>query len=273
MEELSRIRARLEGLGELGELVGALRSMAASRAREAQEAFAGTQAYRGVVERAIAEVAILRPDGAAAVPGAAGRVMLVITSENGFVGLFNSRLIEHALQLREPGEALAIIGRRGQIAAAERGVTDPVAFPMTSRVQGVTPLARRIAARLSGLASARIVYARHMPAAAFEPAVLPVLPVGTLPASEGGTPPIVHLPPEALLASLAGEYLFAEIAHTLMETLASENGARMRAMDAASRNIEDRISVLQRDERVARQEKTTTEMLDVVTGAEAVKGG
>ena len=275
MEELSRIKARLESLGELGELVGALRSMAASRAREAQEAFAGTQAYKKVVERAIAEVSMLHPDGAegALRNGAAGRVLLVITSENGFVGMFNTQLIDHALELRTPGERLVIVGRRGQLAAAERGVGDVTAFPMTSRVQGVTALARRIAARFSGVAAARIVFARHRQGAAFDLAAIPVLPFGARSAGPGQTEPVVHLPPGDLLASLASEHLFAEIAHSLMETLASENGARMRAMDSASRNIDDRIATLQRDERVARQEKTTTEMLDVVTGAEAVNHG
>lgn len=272
MEELSRIKARLESLDELGELVGALRSMAASRAREAQDAFAGTRAYRQVVERAIAEVALLVPGGADAVFRDTGtaRALVVITSENGFVGLFNTKLIDHALSLREPDEDLFIVGRRGQIAAAERDVTETAAFPMTSRIQGVTALARTIATRLAEVGAARIVFARHRPGAVFDVEALPVLPFRDIPAPPGLTEPLVHIPPAELLSRLAAEYLFAEIAHSLMESLASENGARMRAMDAASRNIGDRTDLLRRDERIARQERTTTELLDVVTGAEAV---
>ena len=68
MEEQSRIKARLESLGELGELVNVLRSVAASRAREAQQAFEGTRAYKGVVERAIAEVSLLMPEPADRTP-------------------------------------------------------------------------------------------------------------------------------------------------------------------------------------------------------------
>ena len=69
------------------------------------------------------------------------------------------------------------------------------------------------------------------------------------------------------------EYLFAEIAHSLMESFASENSARLAAMDSASRNIDDKLEVLERDARVAWQEETTSDMLDVVTGAEAVNRG
>ncbi len=273
MEDLSRIKSRLESLNELGELVGALRSMAASRTREAQEAFAGTRAYRGVVERSIAEVSLLVPERAkdARRNGLAGRVLIVICSENGFVGLFNSRLIERAIQLRQPDEELVIVGRRGQNTAVERGVASALSFPMASRVQGITTLARRIAAHLSGAAEVRVVFARHMPGAAFEIADSQVLPVGEMSTGTQLTPPVIHLQPDELMARLATEYLFAELAHALMESLASENAARMQAMDSASRNIDERTDSLRRDERVARQEKTTTEMLDVVVGAEAVE--
>lgn len=272
MEEQSRIKARLESLGELGELVNVLRSVAASRTREAQQAFEGTRAYKSVVERAIAEVSLLVPKSADRSPAnaASGRALLVVTSENGFVGLLNSRLIDHALKLKEPDQDLVLVGRRGQIAASERGVANAITFPMTLRVQDVTPLARRIAVRLSGVAWAQAVHARHRPGADFDIVSTPILPMADISANPDGKLPVVHLAPDVLLARLASEYLFAEIAHTLMEALASENGARMRAMDLASRNIDGRIDDLRRDERIARQEKTTTEMLDVVIGAEAV---
>jgi len=272
MEDLNRISARLESLGELGELVGALRSVSATRSREAQDSLAGTQAYRDVVEQAIAEVMLLVPAGFDEVipNGARSRVLLVITSENGFVGGFNARLIDHALVTRDPDEDLVIVGRRGQIAAAERGVAVSTTLSMTSRVQGITALARRIAARLSDAAGARVVFARHMAGAAYAVQTRPVLPFSAPPRAAGPMPPIIHVPPKDLLSDLASEYLFAEVAHALMESLASENGARLQTMDAASRNIADKLDALRRREHVARQEKTTTDMLDVVTGAEAV---
>jgi F-type H+-transporting ATPase subunit gamma len=257
-------------MSELGELVGALRSMSASRAREAQEALEGTRSYCEVVERAIAEVSLLLPDGAEAAEKPKSAALLVLTSENGFVGPFSSHLIERALDERAPEEKLIICGRRGVVALSERGVADAISFPMTSRVQGVTTLARRIASELSECAAARVVFAKRLPGAAFETSVRTVLPLGKTLDISKDTLPVVHVPPGELLALLALEYLFAEIAHCLMESLACENAARMRAMDSASRNIEENVDALRSEERAARQEKTTTEMLDVVTGAEAV---
>ncbi|GHH03206.1 F0F1 ATP synthase subunit gamma [Pseudodonghicola xiamenensis] len=270
MEELSRIQARLDSLGDLDELVGALRSMAASRSREATEAFAGTRAYCDIVERAIDEIAPLVRD-----PGDFGtgeeRVLLVITSENGFVGGFNARLIECMVTERRQDETLIIVGRRGRVTAMEHAATADFGFSMCTHVAGVTGLARRIAARLSNVAAARILYAQHRTGASFDVDVEDVLPLSR-PDGPAAAPPLFQLPPPDLMRSLAGEYLFAKIAHALMESLASENSARLTAMDAASRNIGHKLETLHRDERAARQEKTTNDMIEVVTGAQAVGG-
>lgn len=268
MEELSRIQARLESLGDLGELVGALRSMAASRAREATEAFAGTRAYCGIVERAIAEIAPLA--GELETRSGGERLLLVLSSENGFVGGFNTRVIDRALTERQPGETLIIVGRRGHVTAQEHGLQPDLSFSMVTHVDGVTGLARRIAARLSRVAQARILFAEHRQGASFDVVVEQVLPLAPPQDGDGAAAPLYQLPPAELMQSLAGEYLFAKIAHGLMESLASENGARLVTMDAASRNIARKLELLHRDERAARQEKTTTDMIEVVTGAQAV---
>jgi F-type H+-transporting ATPase subunit gamma len=73
-----------------------------------------------------------------------------------------------------------------------------------------------------------------------------------------------------LLQRLASEYLFAELTRAVMESLASENGARLRVMEAADRNTGDKLEGLRRSENALRQEAITSELLDVVTGSEAI---
>ena len=274
MEDLARIDAQLENLKELGNLIGALRSMAASRARETQEAFARTRAYRKIIEHAISGIApLVQVRQLTALKG--DSVLIVVGSENGFVGGFNTRLVEFAGKVKRPEEKLLLIGRRCHLTAMEHEVRPDGTFSMASRAQEIATIARRIASDLENVRTARILSARYRPGANFEIAETQVLPLEpeTLSDGVGGDAPLHHLPPDKLLESLAHEYLFAELAAALMDSLACENGARLRTMDAASRNIDDRLEKLQRKQRAARQEQTTADMLDVVTGAEAVKRG
>lgn len=274
MEDLARIEARLESHRELSELVGALRSMAASRAREAQEALEGTKQYCAIVERAIREISPIAgyalPDMDEAGHGSAA--VVAVTSENGFVGGFNTQLIDRALEVREPGQRLIIVGRRGEVAASERGIDIDDAIAMTSRRDGVTALSRRLARRLSGATAVQLIFARPTDSAGYQVEDRKVLPLDapTAVSTSRLDAPLYHLPPDELIEGLAREYLLAEIADALMESLASENAARLRTMDAASRNIDERLEKLTREERAARQEQTTADMLEVVTGAEAV---
>ena len=272
MVELARIEARLESVGQLGELVGALRTIAASRMREGQEALDGTRAFCTTVQQAVASIdhGCDRPP-----PEETGKqVLLVITSENGFVGGFNTRIMDHVQDHRRAEEMLFLVGRRGQILAEERDMTVDIAMPMTSRTNGVTQLSRQIAAKLVGVTRAAIVFALHQKSGTFKVAHRQVLPLAPVSGSHiGAQRPLHHLPAAELLAQLASEVLFAEIAQALMQCIISENSARLMTMDAASRNIDERLEKLRRQERMARQEQTTADMLDVIVGSEAVNCG
>ncbi len=269
MEELSRIQARLESLEELDNLVGALRSMAGVRAGEARAALSGTLAYCAVVEQAIGRVA---PMATRRSPEGMGKgALVVVTSENGFVGGFNTRLVEHALAIRVPEERLLVVGRRGRTTAAELGLAPEGDLAMASRATAVTPLARRLARALCDSVTARLLFARTHGAADFEIVAEDVLPPPGLPnaGAPSTPPPLIQIAPDLLLERLAAEYLFAKIADALMESLASESLARLKTMDAASRKIEEKVDKLRREALFARQEKTTADLLDVIVGSEA----
>jgi F-type H+-transporting ATPase subunit gamma len=278
MEALPRLQARITSLEDLREIIRALRATAASHVQEAHGALPGIREYVEVVRAAIVRGAVLLPRSApdAAVAGEADGVMLVLCSEHGFVGAFNERLLDLAAARRRPGQRLVVVGTRGAAVAEERGLEHVRSLAMATHAGGVLGVTRAVARLLAGVASADIVFASYRPGGSFEAAtrrILPLDPALLAGDAQVANPPLHHLPPERLLEQLAEEYLFAEITHAAMESLASENGARLRAMETADHNMGDRLDELQKRARTLRQEAITAELLDVVTGAEAILSG
>jgi F-type H+-transporting ATPase subunit gamma len=278
MEQLPRLQARISSLQELRDLVRALRALAGSHVQEAQGALAGIRRHVEVVEDALAEGAALLPetDGlAASSQPSAASVLIVVCSEHGFVGAFNQRLLDRAEAERKERQELVVIGGRGAILAEERGLEVGWSFPMATHVGGVLGLTRQVAERLAAVSTADVVFGSYRRGGNFEAETRSILPPdpALLVGSGQRSPPLHHLAPDALLQRLASEYLFAEITRAVMESLASENGARLRVMETADHNIGDKLEGLRRSENVLRQEAITSELLDVVTGSEAILGG
>ncbi|MEZ5931054.1 MAG: FoF1 ATP synthase subunit gamma [Alphaproteobacteria bacterium] len=275
MEQLPRLKARIASLKELRNLVRAMRALAASHAQEAQSALGGIRRYVEVVEKAIAEGASLLDDAErlfARSTQAVGSLSIVVAGEHGFAGAFSRRLLDHAVAERKPGQELVVIGRRGAMLAEEMGLDVRQSFAMATHVGGVLGITRHIAAYLREVSTADVVFGSYQKGGSFEPRSKRLLPLdpALLEGREAANPPLHHLEPAALLQQLAEEYFFAELTRAIMESLASENGARLQAMSAADHNIGDKLDKLQRTELALRQESITSELLDVVTGSEAI---
>ena len=179
MEQLPRLKARIASLEELRDLIRALRAMAGSRVQEAQGALAGIRRYAEVVERAIAEnAALLTREPLPTRAGPYDRsVVIVVTSEHGFTGAFNDRLIERAREELRPGDRLAIVGRRGAVLAEESGLTLDWDVPMATHIGGVPGIARRAADHLADVTTARIVFAAYRLGGQYEIEARNILPL------------------------------------------------------------------------------------------------
>jgi len=273
MEQLPRLKARIANLHELRDLFRALRVLAASHVQEAQGALQGIRKYVEVIEHSIAEAAGLLDRLSAAAPQGPGRsVLLVVCSEHGFAGAFNERLLERAAAVREAGQELFVVGSRGAALAAESGFAVDGSLAMATHAEGVLTTARRAAGRLAGANRVDAVYGSYLRGGSFQEQTQQLLPLdpALLQAAAPRSPPLHHLAPEILLQRLADEYLFAEITRAIMESFASENAARLRVMEAADHSIGEKLETLHRRENTLRQDAITEELIDVVTGSEAI---
>lgn len=277
MEHHARLQARISNLGELRDLVRMMRGLAGSRLQQAQDALVGVERYVEIVERSIARAAVLLSlDRRHAVPAmsAGGDALIVVASEHGFVGGFNDRLVERVQSLAAPGLRLGVIGRRARTLMEERGLSVDWSLPMATHVGGVIGVTRRLADYLADVTGADILFGRYAGSGSYEIEQRRILPLdpALLQGVDEGPLPLHQLPPTVLIEYLAREYLFAEISRAVTESMATENAIRLRVMESAGEGIDNKVEALTRQEQNLRQEEITTELLDVVTGADAVLG-
>lgn len=120
-----------------------------------------------------------------------------------------------------------------------------------------------------------IVYAQFKSAMTQEVVVEPLLPIVPMKADEEDSPAIdfIYEPSKrALLDRLLPMYVEIEVYRALLESVASEHGARMTAMDSATKNASDLVDRLTLQYNRARQAAITTELMEIISGAEALKG-
>jgi F-type H+-transporting ATPase subunit gamma len=284
VQRLADLQNRIRSLGDLRDVVGAMRSLSAVRVQQAQETLLAIRQYASIVESALAEAAPRSPP-ASGLPSGDDPDALTTTavvafgSEHGFVGAFNDHVLDHAIaHLGRAGDPLLLVGTRAAMIAAER--RRPIAWtcPMASHVGGVDEVALRtaeeIARRAAGeLTRVVLVYTRCSGGATWRLVAETLLPFDVapyLPRRRDKPPPISNLASKELFDKLVEELVFAQLTHAAMESFASESVARLTAMKSAHDNIEDKLALMTRLEREGRQEEITTELLDVITGAEAM---
>jgi F-type H+-transporting ATPase subunit gamma len=281
MQRLADLQARIRSLEELRDVVGAMRSLSAVRVQQAQETLLAIRQYAAIVERALSESAprLASTAAGATEPSDAATAVVAFGSEHGFVGGFNDRILNHAVEhASAPGDRLLVVGSRAALVAAER--EHPVAWncPMPSHVGGVDEVALNVAEQIAHVGAPELgkvvlVYTRRGSAAMGRVVAETIFPFDVSPYVRGRKdrpPPLSNLTARVLFDKLVEELVFARLTHAAMESFASENAARLSAMESAHDNIEDKLVDLTRLEREGRQEEITTELLDIVTGTEAM---
>lgn len=278
---LADIEGHIASMQELHNVVGAMRSLAGMRMQEAQRALPGIRRYAGSIAGAIGSALLLMPQGAMERPGKKGPKALVLCAgEHGFVGGFNERLLEAAEAALEASDALFVLGGRGALFAAERGRqvawTSPMATRPASVPRSVSELAAALYSRImrGEISRVEVMFDRYRQGSpsVIEHALLLPLDIDLL-ANKPRQAPLHNLEAGPLFEKLAAEYVFARLTEAAVKSIASENAARFAVMDSAQGNVSKKLDQLQQQAHQARQTEITTELLDLITGAEALAGG
>ena len=276
---LSEIEGRMATAHQLDAVIGAMRGIAAAREREAQARLAGIRFVAATVGEAIGMVlaASAHRDARDILPDhSLSPVLIVLCTEQGFVGGFNERLLARVETWPSRGAAaLFVVGTRGAALADERGLAYDWSVPMASHAEDVMRVAGRISdavfSRFEAHPASEIWLIHALPAEGAQVAVVTrrLVPFDfeRFKTASRVRPPLLPLPIDSMLAGLAERYVYVELCEGLMLSFAAENAARMTAMLAASDHVSDTLKALTREARIVRQDEITTEIAELAVAA------
>jgi F-type H+-transporting ATPase subunit gamma len=281
---LQEIRRRISSVKSTQKITRAMKMVAASKLRRAQEAIRRARPYaRNMDDLTKALASRADPDKHPLLqPGGGNTVgVVVVTSDRGLCGGFNVNVINETMRaLREefagrPVE-LIVIGRKGVDAFKRRTVTVGRSFPglfdrfsVSSSSAVVDDFVQRFTG--GGLREVYCVYNEFKTAVTQRVVLERLLPYPSFDAAE--TPPVDYIfePSEdRILFQLLVNNIYVQMYRILHESAASEHGARMSSMDSATRNAGEVMGKLTLTYNKARQSEITREVTEVISAAEAV---
>lgn len=292
MPSLKDLRNRIASVRATQKITKAMQMVAAAKLRRTQQAALAARPYVDRLEKVLANIARATVDPSQAPPlltgsGATQRHLLVVcTADRGLCGPFNSTIVrlarEHASQLIAEGKEVTFfsVGRKGydQLRRLyEKQIVETV------ELRGVRTLgyanAEKIASRVLELFEAgqfdvcTLFYSRFKSVIEQTPTARQIVPASfpNAPENNGSSAVYEFEPGEAeILADLLPRYLTVQIFQALLENAASEQGARMTAMDAATRNAGEMIKKQTLKYNRTRQAIITKELIEIISGAEAL---
>jgi F-type H+-transporting ATPase subunit gamma len=291
---LKEVRERIKSIISTQQITKAMKMVSAAKLRKAQTAIVQLRPYSEPLNRMLSNILANLEGDATTMYGRVREVksvlVVVVTSNRGLCGAFNSNINKEALvhiqtkyarQRQEGKVSVLFIGKKGYDFFRRRYrdlhfITDHVDLFNRLDYEHTSAVARSLMeAFLSGQYDAiDIVYGHFKNAATQYPLAEQWLPVPKMTPANGSKKRADYIfepDKQRLLETLVPSILQLQFHKTLLDTHASEHGARMTAMDKATENAEELLKELRISYNKARQEAITTELTEIVGGASALE--
>jgi F-type H+-transporting ATPase subunit gamma len=290
MPSLKDLKVRINSVRSTQKITSAMKMVAAAKLRRAQEKAEAARPYAERMERMLGSLAasMAGREGAPALLAGNGRdqvhLVVVMTSDRGLCGGFNSSIVRAARrkvrELLDEGKQVKLfcVGRKGRdqlrrdLAELIVGHVEDVGRPRLA-----FPVAASIGARLVAMYEAGEFDVCHLVYNKFKSAMTQIVTIQQLipfavPAGETTGDAVYEYEPDEneILEALLPRNLGVQVFRALLENTASEEGARMTAMDSATRNAGEMINKLTIFYNRSRQAYITKELIEIISGAEAI---
>jgi F-type H+-transporting ATPase subunit gamma len=287
MPSLIDLRRRIRAVKNTQQITKAMKMVAASKLRRAQERMMSARPYATQMQRVLASLAT-RVDPSAhpllaqrEITPASRTLVIVVTADKGLCGSFNTNIIKAAgaYIVDSPQSCtLGLVGRKGRDYFGRRGfevMFEQIGIFQKLRFEDARSIAQTATeAFISGAADRVILAYNEFKSVISQRVVIDqLLPIARADVESGAGPTIDYLyepSPQAIFDELLPRYVEVQIYRALLESNAAFFAAQMTAMDTATKNSADMISSLTLYMNKVRQAAITREIIEVVSGAEAL---
>lgn len=291
MASLKELKGRINSVKSTQKITKAKQMVAAAKLRKAQAAAEAARPYASRLAEVMASLAskVVVSENSPKLLAGTGKdqvhLLVVANSDKGLAGAFNSNIVKAALvsarELEAQGKTVLffLVGKKGR-AVIRRNYPNAVLqmFDTTDVREPGYNEAEQIAAELVALYEAgkfdvaHLFFSKFKNALTQDPTEQQIIPVPAPKVAAADTGAVVEYEPdeEEILAALLPRYLKTQLFGALLENNASEQGASMTAMDNATRNAGELINTLTIQYNRSRQAAITTELIEIIAGAEAL---
>jgi F-type H+-transporting ATPase subunit gamma len=302
MESIEEIRRRISNASDLHAIVRTMRALAMTSIRQYERAVESLTEYYRTTELGLHVVLTTAVREGYALPPAPRRPVaeratgiLVFGSDQSMCGQFNEQIAsytaERIARLGIPADKLQIIAIGGRVIPplAEHNLKVATLFSVPGSVAAITPMVQELLlqseqwqnqATQPGIEQIFLFYNQIRSTVAYRPRMQRLLPINlkqlrNLEEQRWPSPvlPTFSMAWRPLFSALLREHLFVSLFRAFAESLASENAARLVSMQAAERNIEERLDELHKLYHHQRQNSITSELLDIISGFELLNQG
>jgi F-type H+-transporting ATPase subunit gamma len=286
MANLKAIKKRIVSVKNTRQITKAMKMVSAAKLRRAQENVVAARPYAKKLGEVLGRLTAISDADASPLQQkreAKNALLLVVTSDRGLCGGFNTNLCKAADRFVNENKAkyaslsVMTIGRKGfEYLKNRQKVYKNQAGVLTKfNYQTAVTLAQEV---IDGFLAEEydevfLIYNAFRSVMAQDITLEPLLPVAPPAASTSEElPPVYIYEPdkEALLNELLPKNVEVQIYRSMLESTAAEHGARMTAMDSASKNADEMIGKLTLQYNRARQAAITTELIEIISGAESI---